>query len=618
MSTPSRRPRRTSWARRAATGLLALAMAVTGAGIVSAPAAQAAGPTVVSLTFDDGNADQLIAAQTLNRYGLKGTFYVNSGTIDTAGFLSLSDLRTLAAAGHEIGGHTVTHPDLVTLPSAEATRQICNDRVNLTTWGFRTTSFAYPFASSTPAVETIAKNCGYNSARGLGDIQTRFSCAGCPLAERIPPANPWNTAAPDQVENTWTLADLQNAVTRAESVGGWMQLTFHRFASPATDPLAVTPALFDQFAAWLKTRPSTTTVRTVDQVIGGTVKPAVAGPAVPPPPVGGNLVKNPGLETLTNGVPQCWNEGGYGTNTRTFSVVAGRTGARAERLVVSGYVDGDAKLLPALDLGGCSPSATAGRTYNLGAWYKSTANTQFALYYRTGVGSWKYWTSSPWFAPSSTFQKATWTTPPLPAGANGLSFGLNLFSNGTLTTDDYEMFDVASVPTPPPPAAGTNLVQNPSLETAGSGTFPQCWQAAGFGTNTPVFSTVPAARTGTKAEKLTITNYASGDAKLMPLLDTGTCAPKAVAGRTYSVRAWYTSSAVTQLALYYRNSAGTWVYWTSGPWLAPAGTYTQASLTTPGLPAGATAISFGMSLFGNGTVTTDDYAMYDTVGAPPL
>ena len=28
--------------------------------------------------------------------------------------------------------------------------------------------------------------------------------------------------------------------------------------------------------------------------------------------------------------------------------------------------------------------------------------------------------------------------------------------------------------------------------------------------------------------------------------------------------------------------------------------------------------SFGLSLFRNGTLTTDDYAMYDTIGAPSL
>ena len=50
----------------------------------------------------------------------------------------------IAGMGHEIGGHSVTHPDLTTLPSDEAKRQICDDRVNLTNWGFRVTSLAYP------------------------------------------------------------------------------------------------------------------------------------------------------------------------------------------------------------------------------------------------------------------------------------------------------------------------------------------------------------------------------------------------------------------------------------------------------------------------------------------
>ena len=52
--------------------------------------------------------------------------------------------------------------------------------------------------------------------------------------------------------------------------------------------------------------------------------------------------------------------------------------------------------------------------------------------------------------------------------------------------------------------------------------------------------------------------------------------------------------------------------------LAAAGPYTQASFTTPALPFGATAISFGLSLFRNGPLTSDDYAMYDTIGAPSL
>ncbi len=53
-----------------------------------------------------------------------------------------------AGGGHEIGGHTLTHVDLVTVPATEARRQICDDRAALVAMGFPVTSFAYPFGST--------------------------------------------------------------------------------------------------------------------------------------------------------------------------------------------------------------------------------------------------------------------------------------------------------------------------------------------------------------------------------------------------------------------------------------------------------------------------------------
>ena len=65
--------------------------------------------------------------------------------------------------------------------------------------------------------------------------------------------------------------------------------------------------------------------------------------------------------------------GGYGTNTPTFrtttSAAKAHSGTRAERLTVSGYASGDAKLLPTLDLGESSyrPSRPAIHTrYEVG------------------------------------------------------------------------------------------------------------------------------------------------------------------------------------------------------------------------------------------------------------
>ncbi|MBV8540939.1 MAG: polysaccharide deacetylase family protein [Pseudonocardiales bacterium] len=439
--------------RRIILGALAMMM-ITAVGVIGPTSAAAAAPlTRVSLTFDDSNADELTAEQTLDTNGLHGTFYTISSYINAPDHFTLANLNTIAADGNEIAGHTVTHPDLTTLSTDEATRQICNDRVNLTNWGFQVTDFAYPFAAATAATEAIAKGCGYNSARGLGDIKTQIGCGGCAFAETTPPADPYYTKAPDEVDSTWTLTDLQNVVTNAETHGGgWVQLTFHHICA-GCNPLSITPDLFNQFVAWLAPRAVTnnTVVQTVQQVIGGPLQPAVAGPAVPPAAPGVNGAQNPSLETAgTTALPQCWMAGGYGANTPTFTTTtnpaAAHTGAKAEQLGVSGYSSGDAKLLPTLDLGACAPSVTTGHTYSLRAWYTSTAVTQFVVYYRTSLGSWAYWTSSPWFASAPAWTQAVWTTPAIPAGATGLSFGLNLFGNATLNTDDYSLYDTMGAP----------------------------------------------------------------------------------------------------------------------------------------------------------------------------
>ncbi|MGO4585647.1 polysaccharide deacetylase family protein [Arthrobacter sp. 2RAF6] len=158
--------------------------------------------TIISLTFDDGNADQLPAEQLLKSLGLHGTFFITTSWIDNPSWLTRANLNSIAADGNEIGGHTITHPDLTTLSTSAATNEVCGGRTTLASWGFNATDFAYPFAAENSSVEQIVKNCGFASARNLGDIRSPASCSGCPFAETLPPANPYNTAAPDEVDSS--------------------------------------------------------------------------------------------------------------------------------------------------------------------------------------------------------------------------------------------------------------------------------------------------------------------------------------------------------------------------------------------------------------------------------
>ncbi|MCS5722115.1 cell wall-binding repeat-containing protein [Herbiconiux sp. CPCC 203407] len=452
-----------SFAERLATvGLaVAAALSLTGvaAGVVAtAPPAAAAGNTVVSLTFDDGNDDQLAAAATMNGKGLKGTFYVISGSVGQPGYFTQANLQTLYASGNEIGGHTVHHQDLTTLSSVDISREVCNDRVNLTGWGFPVTSFAYPFAAVNDAAQAEVAACGYNSARGLGDLKTPpgTGCPDCDVSESIPPANPMLTAAADQVDSTWDLAALQSRVTQADAVGGWVQLTFHHICASTCDTApanaTISAELFDQFTTWLADwqTAGNGAVKTVNEVVGGAVKPVVAGPPLAPPPgPGENGAPNPSLETpgTVTDLPACWWGSQFGTNSPVFSTVSpGRTGSVAQKVTMTNYVDGDAKLLAMFDESGCSPSVTPGATYSMRAFYMSTANTQFAVYTRSTAGVWSYWTSSPLFLPASIYTEANYTTLPIPADVTGISFGLNITANGELITDDYAFYDSNGAP----------------------------------------------------------------------------------------------------------------------------------------------------------------------------
>lgn len=418
---------------RAGLSLLVALVAATVPATVprAAEAAQVAqaivtSPTTVSLTFDDGTADQLQAAQLLENNGLKGTFYVNSGRIGTGDYLSAGQLQQLQANGHEIGGHTISHADLTALGSAEQQHQICDDRTALTNLGLKADNFAYPFGAYNASVEQLVRGCGYRSGRTVGGI----SCSGCDVAENIPPADSFAVQTPNSIKADTSLATMQSYVTRAENGGGgWVVLVMHRICN-SCETYAVSPSTLEAFVPWLQARAAQgTVVRTVGQVLGGGDPP----PATP-------TILNSSLENDANfdQVPDCWQLGGYGTNTYTWTRTSDAySGSFAERLQVTSLSTGDRKLVTSQREPACAPAATTGQTYTLAAHYKSTQTVYLVAYYQTAAGSWVWWAQSSPLPARSVYGHAAWTTPAAPAEAVKLSFGLSLRQVGAVTMDDF-------------------------------------------------------------------------------------------------------------------------------------------------------------------------------------
>ena len=61
-------------------------------------------------TFDDGGVSGMHAAETLERAGFAGSFFVTADYIDMPGFLTSAQLRELDARGHIVGSHSCSHP----------------------------------------------------------------------------------------------------------------------------------------------------------------------------------------------------------------------------------------------------------------------------------------------------------------------------------------------------------------------------------------------------------------------------------------------------------------------------------------------------------------------------
>jgi peptidoglycan/xylan/chitin deacetylase (PgdA/CDA1 family) len=123
--------------------------------------ARAGGPVprrTVAITFDDSYRDNLDAAQVLAEHGLPACFFVPTGFVGTElvcdwdrhlprlPHLTWADVRAMADLGHEIGSHTVSHPNMARVDLEQARRELVDSREALEDQlGRPVRWFAYPF-----------------------------------------------------------------------------------------------------------------------------------------------------------------------------------------------------------------------------------------------------------------------------------------------------------------------------------------------------------------------------------------------------------------------------------------------------------------------------------------
>ncbi|MBM7170837.1 polysaccharide deacetylase family protein [Streptomyces sp. G44] len=133
----------------------------------------------VLITFDDGyEGVHRHALPVLAGHGFASTLFVSTGWLrgehDTGGgpdlMLGWDQVRELAAAGTEIGGHSHTHPQLDQLGDEEVRSELrrCQDVV-ADELGAPPASFAYPYGYSSRRVRDCVREAGFAQALAVGN-----------------------------------------------------------------------------------------------------------------------------------------------------------------------------------------------------------------------------------------------------------------------------------------------------------------------------------------------------------------------------------------------------------------------------------------------------------------
>ena len=127
----------------------------------------------LTLSYDDGVVEDIRLIELMNRYGLKGTFNINSSHFLEADYKPRTDraygrrlsreeaIELYQNSGQEIALHAHTHPFLETLPPAQVAYEVMKNREALEgMFGGIIDGMAYPYGTTSDAVVEVLKSCG--------------------------------------------------------------------------------------------------------------------------------------------------------------------------------------------------------------------------------------------------------------------------------------------------------------------------------------------------------------------------------------------------------------------------------------------------------------------------
>lgn len=137
----------------------------------------------LTLSYDDGTVHDRRLTELMNRYGVRGTFNLNSGLFGRKEQAVINGIHTdfsriekeevkTLYQGHEVASHGLTHPSLTGLPANMGAAQVLKDRKNLEELtGELVRGFAYPYGAYNEAAKDVLSACGIEYARTVNSTE---------------------------------------------------------------------------------------------------------------------------------------------------------------------------------------------------------------------------------------------------------------------------------------------------------------------------------------------------------------------------------------------------------------------------------------------------------------
>ncbi len=180
---------------------------------------------LISVTFDDGyETTYEDALPILQKHGIRTTQYVLSGVESNPIYLSWDQIKAIQQAGHEIGCHTVNHPELTTISNDEVMQQLQGCKTTLSKRYGPITDFASPYGAENASTLSSIKKVFASQRNTNGDSSNGVTNADVNTAAYFNS----NNIIGMTVKHDTTLAELQQLVDFTIKNNGWLVLTYHQ------------------------------------------------------------------------------------------------------------------------------------------------------------------------------------------------------------------------------------------------------------------------------------------------------------------------------------------------------------------------------------------------------